>query len=131
LGGDAWVTKAFIPRNTIYSFSLRYHNKTTVFRDSEPLLSDSLETLGKNFETATLKGEFPYNFPTRAGLEYVGPHPITKEEGFDLRAAAIEQARRDCVCLHEVLVKVQSIGKELLGVDPLGSHSLASYANKI
>jgi len=131
LGVDAWVTKSFIPKNTIYSFSLRYKNKTTVFRDSEPLLSDSLETLGKNFETATVKGEFPYDFATRASLEYLGPHPITKEEGFDLRAAAIEHARRDCVCLHEVLVKVQSIGKELLGVDPLVSHSLASYANKI
>lgn len=48
--------------------------KTSIL-DSYCILTDSLNQLGKNFETETVKGNFPHNFATTQHLFYEGITP--------------------------------------------------------
>lgn len=103
-----------------------------------------MSSLTKNFETEVIKGIFPHDFINSSRLEFIGDKPgindykdIRPEDYesiptvFNVREECIKYLEADCVSLHQVLVKFQSLALEHTGQeDPLHSYTIASYANK-
>lgn len=95
------------------------------FVDSFVLLPFSLANLGKDFETSTTKGNFPYSFVNKDNLFYCGDMPDfayykdmsieqylhikSNKRPWNMREETLSYLSKDLICLHQVISKVSLI----------------------
>ena len=127
-----------------YSYSLG-------IRDSMLLLPSSLEKLGKAFGVETQKDIYPYYFPNKNNLNYIGAVPeykffdskkvsiidynnyVNRFEGKDwcLRNETINYCDKDCISLLQVINNFIYLIFNKFGVDVLECPTLPSLAFRI
>jgi hypothetical protein len=122
------IISPFIKNGQIIQIQLNYGGSlenVIYFRDSYQMLLSSLANLGKSFNVNTQKGIFPYKFPNRDNLNYVGEVPefkyftnITyiqyflykmKYLNWSLKDVTISYCSQDCISLFEIVKKFNTI----------------------
>lgn len=105
--------------NAIISLNFKYNKLTITLLDSLQLISSSLDSILKSFDSKTQKGHFPYEFVKSSNLFYIGDKPSVKfykniteleyksipTNNWDLKKETIKYLKSDLQGLLEALIK--------------------------
>nr|YP_009690340.1 DNA polymerase family B [Fomitiporia mediterranea]QEG57120.1 DNA polymerase family B [Fomitiporia mediterranea] len=127
-----------------------FHYVLTI-RDSMLLLPSSLSKLAKSFDVKQQKDIFPYNFPNKNNLNYVGevpgynffdPKKVSIEDynkyvesfkgsKWNLKTETLNYCSKDCISLHQILINFCELVYNKFMVNALTCPTLPSLAFKV
>lgn len=132
------------------SLKIKYGVYSLSIRDSMLMLKSSLAKLGKAFKVDVMKDVYPYNFPKKDNLNYVGAVPEYKffdnkkvslsdynnylerfNNDWSLKNETLKYCTRDCITLHQILIKFCNLIWDTFGVDASKCPTLPSLAFRI
>jgi len=120
--------------------------KTIIFKDSMLMLPKSLRQLCESFNIDNKKGVFPFLlndinykgllpnfnlFPSISNKEYISLKDQYSNNIWSFKDEAIKYCKKDCLVLHNILVKFKELIFNEFKVDPISALTLASLAMKI
>lgn len=144
---DKYLCNTMMRDSTIIKIVISKNGQSVDIGDSYCILTSSLAKLGRDFETNTNKGIFPYKegFATQDNLFYVGDTPsmsfyndisiedykLHSSSSWDFKQTTISYLNDDLQCLYEVLTKANKQIHKDFKVSMMEGNTISSLAMKI
>lgn len=118
------------------------------FKDSYLLLQNSLAKLGESFNVDVRKDIFPYKFPNKDNLCYIGEVPLLEyfdnvsidkyneyvkkyNKKWNMKYVVLDYCIKDCISLYQVISKFKDLIDNKFKVDMQSCPTITSLAFKI